>query len=473
VGQVREPIVITEEQYEDIVQHLKAQGIPDQATAAEMARKGEWPPRNGQGDAPVGDGLRLRLTPASQIKIRPVRWVWEDRMPAGALTLIPGREGIGKSLLLVWLTAQLTRGTLPGVHYGTPRPVIYAATEDSWSQTIAPRLIAAGADLDIVYRVEVVEEDVAVLPLTLPRDCNRLGEAIKREGVAMLALDPLMSVIAPSLDTHRDREVRVALEPLVAAADATGCAVAALAHFNKSVSADALNLITGSRAFSAVTRAAIAVARDPDADDDSCVLSQVKNNLGRLDLPSLRYDVLDATVETDEGPTHVGRLRFLGESDRTVSDILGDRSDPDERSDRDEAVEWLCGYLKAQDGEAKRDDIVKAAKADGIAERTLGRARVKARVTTQREGFGQGSVWRLPAFVPQSGHSGQALGAGTNGLTGKTGGADDPASPAAASRAYRCDCCGQEVATPRDMAGFPHVCGDGGRGRFEPVGAGR
>ena len=47
--------------------------------------------------------------------------------------------------------------------------------------------------------------------------------------------------------------------------------------------------------FSAVARAVVAIARDTDSDDGSCVLSQAKNNLGRLDLPSLRY-VIDSVA---------------------------------------------------------------------------------------------------------------------------------------------------------------------------------
>jgi hypothetical protein len=205
----------------------------------------------------------------------------------------------------------------------------------------------------------------------------------------------------------------------VAVADETGCAVAGLAHFNKSVSTDALNLITGSGAFSAVTRAVIAMARDPDAEDGSCVLSQEKNNLGRLDLPSLRYDVLDATVETDEGVAHVGRLRFLGEADRSVSDILGDRSDPEERSEQDEAAEWLTGYLEHEGGEAPAKKVKAEARAAGIAERTLDRARRRAGVTTKREGFGKDAayVWRL-ASTPQVRHVRQDLGAGEHGEHG-------------------------------------------------------
>ena len=129
------------------IRHLMRDPVPD-----------DPPPENG--DAEARADRRLVLTPASQIKPRPVLWGWEDRMPAGHLSLIPGREGIGKSLFLVWLAAQITRGTLPGAYYGSPRAVFYCAAEDSWQHTIVPRLIAAHADLDLVYRIDVesVEE---------------------------------------------------------------------------------------------------------------------------------------------------------------------------------------------------------------------------------------------------------------------------------------------------------------------------
>ncbi|MCK9903776.1 AAA family ATPase [Frankia sp. Cpl3] len=276
--------------------------------------------------------------------------------------------------------------------------MVYAATEDSWSHTIAPRLHVAGADLDLVYRVEV-EHDGACDALTLPRDTDALSREIDQLGVALLAADPLLSLIHAGIDTHRDRDLRTALEPLAAMADLTGCAVVGLAHFNKSASADVLNLITGSRAFSAVARAVLAVARDTDADDGSCVMSQAKNNLGRLDLPSLRYTVESAEVATEEGPAHVGRLVFLGETERSVSDILGDAQtrDPDSRAERDDAATWLAGHLAGQGGEAAWAGLRKAARAEGIAERTLQRARTRAGVVAERSGFPARPVWRLTA----------------------------------------------------------------------------
>ena len=54
----------------------------------------------------------LHLTPASQITVRPVRWLWTDRLPLGTLGLLGGREGVGKTICVYTLGAAITRGTL-------------------------------------------------------------------------------------------------------------------------------------------------------------------------------------------------------------------------------------------------------------------------------------------------------------------------------------------------------------------------
>ena len=340
---------------------------------------------------------RLVVMPASQIKPRPVRWGWKERIPAGHIGLIPGREGIGKSLFLTWMSAQITKGTLPGIYWGQPRSVFYCASEDSWQHTIVPRLIAAGADMDRIFRiaVEIIEAN-SVIELMLPRDCDLLSAAINEHDVALLSLDPLMSFIDAKIDTHHDRELRTALEPLAKMADATGCMIVGLAHFSKGTGSDALNLVTGSRAFTAVVRSVIAIARDDDSDDNRCVVSQVKNNLGRLDLPNLTYIIKSATVETEEGDAYVGRLTFTGETDRTVQDILIAQAEPHGRQELDDAAAWLKGYLSDQGGEAAVKDVKKAAKAEGIAERTLYRAEHRLRITSKRAGYPAHAIWRLP-----------------------------------------------------------------------------
>jgi len=349
---------------------------------------------------------RLRLTQASEITPRPVLWGWQDRMPAAHVSLIPGREGIGKSLLLVWLIAQITRGTLPGVFAGKPRPVLYCATEDSWQHTIAPRLIAAGADLELVYRIEV--EQIAtgsMVELTIPHDCAMVAEQVAELGAAMIAIDPLMSVIARGIDTYNDRDMRTALEPLSRLADDTGCMIVGLAHFNKTATDDPLTLVTGSRAFTAVVRAVVAVARDPESDDGSCVVSQVKNNLGRLDLPSLTYIVRSATVETPEGDADVGRLQFTGESERTVRDILAEAGNVTDRTERAECIEWLSTML-AEGPRRSREIEADADAMHGWSRRTLARARKQLGVRAEQLPTGPKgrSEWwlALPAAAAQN-----------------------------------------------------------------------
>ncbi len=370
-------------------------------------------------------GRQVIVTLASQIRPRPVRWLWPDRIPAGALTLLAGREGIGKSLVGVHLAAELTRGTLPGGRHGRPCRVMFATSEDAWEFTMVPRLLAAGAGLDLIGRVQV-QDDGIVTGLTTPVDVPALAAYIGSHDVVLLVLDPLTSVMDGRIDAHRDREVRKALEPLAQLAEDTGAAVLGNVHLGKGLGTDPVNLILGSRAFSAVARVALVAARDPD-DESSNVLSVEKSNLGRIDVPGLTYRVDGVEIATDEGPASAGLLVWTGETDRRVRDIMADQDG--ERSERDEAAEWLTGYLTDNGGEARAGDVFKAGRKDGHAERTLKRARERAGVASVRAGFAQGTVWRLDPSGPRSGHTGQGLSPGTNGPDAAPIGATDSLTP--------------------------------------------
>lgn len=342
---------------------------------------------------------RVRLTSAAEIKPRPVRWIWRDRIPAGELTLTPGRGGLGKSTFHAWLIAQATRGRLDGCYHGEPRACIIAATEDSWDRTIVPRLIAAGADRALVFRADVVTELGDVVSISLPTDLDDLEYQLTDLRAAVVSVDPLLGVVSERLDTHRDREVRAALQPLAALADRTGVAMLGNAHYTKAAS-DPLTSIMGSSAFANVARAALGFAADLDTEDGSCVISQVKNNLGRLDLPSLRYRVDEATVDTDEGPASVGRLVMCGTSERSVADILRGGPTADDAQPIDLAVDWLRDVLG--DGPVASADVKKWARQAEITDRTLQRAREKLGVSVTRDDSARGrpTVWGLPDYVP-------------------------------------------------------------------------
>ncbi len=336
-------------------------------------------------DAAPPVGRRARVTWANDIRMRPVVWAWMDafegRIPTGSLSVAAGREGTGKSTFGIWMTAQITRGTLPGHLFGTPRRVLYVAVEDSWEHTLAPRLAAAGADLTMVGRFDVVIEDDEQVTLCLPHDNRLLELAILEHDVALVVMDPLMSLISEKIDTHMTRSVRQALDPLARLADRTSCLLLGIAHFNKGASSDPSSLITGSGAFKDVPRSVFGFVRDTDSEDGVRVMTQTKNSLGRDDLPSLAYVIEDAVGDTTDGPAHVGRLCWKGESDRTAQEILRDSgSTPEDRDERADAATWLRDYLMDQGAEAGAKAVQQAGRAAGFSADALKRAKSKAGV---------------------------------------------------------------------------------------------
>jgi len=362
---------------------------PDEVRkAAQEAGQAERPPAKPE----------LRVTPVSQIKVKATEWLWHHRIPLGALTLLPGREGTGKSMAGAWLAARVTTGTLPGVYEGVPRGCFYAAREDDYERTIAPRLIAAGADLDRVFRIEV-EDSGSTVELVLPLHIDLLRDGIRKHDVALLFLDPLISSVAAGLDTHKDREARSALEPLAALAMETDSSVVGLAHFSKAMTTDALNLVMASKAFTAVPRAVIGMARDDEADEDNAVvMSQVKSNLGPLDIPSLKFLFQAVTVDTEDGRgAHVGRLVEAGETDRSVTDILTGRGDEADQDTWNGAAWWLYDRIISAGGEVAARETMDAAKSVGHSKDSIKRASRKLDLVKRRDGFQGPWVWVFDA----------------------------------------------------------------------------
>ena len=351
---------------------------------------------------------QLKLTPASSIKPRPIRWLWRDRLPLGAFTLLAGREGIGKTICAYTLAADVTRGLLAGDCYGKPRAVIVVATEDTWEYTIVPRLIAAGADLDLVYRADAVTADGSEIPLILPADNSALAEAAVEVGAALIILDPLISRLDERKDSHNDRESRTMLEPLAKLADKTNATVLGLIHLNKSATTDPLSAIMASRAFVAVARAVLFAAADP-ADEHLRLLGLVKNNLGRVDLPTLVFRIVEHVItEGTHEAIQTGKLEWQGETDRRIRDVLEavaghvpagviHQVDP---LDKDEAAAWLWDFMMLQKQQGLIDVdwkmIKDAAKDAGHTEKVLKRVRQKIGLTFKYVGFPRRSVWSLP-----------------------------------------------------------------------------
>ncbi|MGO2986495.1 MAG: AAA family ATPase, partial [Brevibacterium aurantiacum] len=123
---------------------------------------------------------QLKLTRASAIRTERIEWLVDCWVPKASVTLLAGREGIGKSTIAVDWAAQATTGQLTG----QPMTVGYVVTEDSRSHTVVPRLKAAGANLDRVLFIDadIPDADDPTVRydgvLDLPQDFPILAETI-------------------------------------------------------------------------------------------------------------------------------------------------------------------------------------------------------------------------------------------------------------------------------------------------------
>jgi hypothetical protein len=277
--------------------------------------------------------------------------------------------------------------------------VLIAAAEDSWEHTIVPRLMAAGADLSRVARIQVFNLDVLSSDqVDLPRDLERLRGLIIDESVALVVLDPLVSRLGAQLDTHKDAEVRRALEPLKAIADDTKTAFLGLIHLNKSGGQDPLNQIMASRAFGAVARSTLFAMKSGD-DEDAYLLGNPKNNLGKKAV-TLTYRIDGHHVtDTPEGEEiWTAKIRWTGETDQSIQDALSEADQGEVAGSTQDAIARLKDYLTDSGGGADSALAKKHAKECGHNERTLQRARHKLGVTIESvEGvFPRRTHWVLP-----------------------------------------------------------------------------
>ena len=182
------------------------------------------------------------------------------------LHIIAGRPSTSKSTITLGWVAQITTGKdwIDGSPCDGGRVVIWSG-EDAADDTIVPRLIAAGADLSMVKIVTTTTESKgAKRPFSPATDMAALNAAMRDlDDVAMLILDPVVSVVGAKQDSHKNSEVRGALQPVVDLAEQLDIAVLGVSHFTKGTAGgDPIERVTGSLAFGAVPRIVFATVAE-------------------------------------------------------------------------------------------------------------------------------------------------------------------------------------------------------------------
>ena len=244
------------------------------------------------------DELRLDIVRMSDVQVEPIRWLWKGRLARGKLALLMGDPGLGKSLITHWLAARVSvGGDWPDAGQCERAAAIVFTIEDSLSDTVKPRLVAAGADMDRVLSVRGVVNPKASLDekmFALEEHIGLLEALIVEEGASLVVMDPVSAYLGANVNSHKEADVRRVLGPLSLMAERTGVAVLMVIHLNKGKDIAALNRATGSVAFPAVSRIVLGVVADPtDEDNKRRLLLPLKCNIARMP-PGLGYRIESA-----------------------------------------------------------------------------------------------------------------------------------------------------------------------------------
>lgn len=357
----------------------------------------------------------LVVRPASTIRPRPIRWAWAERVPLGAVTLLAGRQGLGKSTLAARLAADFTRGKLEGDLAGQPAAALVASYEDP-APILAARLRAAGADLALAGVVSLHEDGVEGL-LTLPRDLALLAERARAWRARLLVIDPLVAGLDGRIDAHRDRDVRRALAPLAKLAEELELAVLAVIHLRKGGASEALDRVSSSIAFTAAARSVLAFGPGEDAENGERVVAVAKSNW-TAPPPSLALRLRGAELEVGGEQLSASTIEFVGECAISADELLvPERREP--ASEREAAREWLAAQL-ADGAPQFTSDLIDAARAADVSRRTLFRAAAEleraGELVRERGGFPARAIWRATSCASRLG----TTGGGTTGTTGVT-----------------------------------------------------
>jgi len=280
-----------------------------------------------------------------------VDWLWYPYIPFGKLTIVQGNPGEGKTFFAMQLAAACTNQKfLPDMEPFEPFNMIFQTAEDGLGDTVKPRLVSSGADLQRVLVIDDAEN-----PLTLADD--RIEKAIRENNAKLMVIDPLQAFLGANVDMNRANEVRPVFRKLADIAQSTGCAIVMIGHLNKASGTQSTYRGLGSIDIAAVVRSILFVGKVKD-DPTTRVIVHEKSSLAP---PG---QALAFSLGDQKG------FRWIGAYDISAEDLLAGGEGTKAELKQEQAMKLIYEFLS--DGrEVSVAELNKEAIERGISERTV------------------------------------------------------------------------------------------------------
>jgi putative DNA primase/helicase len=232
---------------------------------------------------------RITSLNAAAVKPKAQRWLWPNRVPAGAITWGVGKPGNAKSLWATDLAARISSGAdFPDGTKNTsgPKKVLMYCGEDDIERTVTPRLIAARANLANIELLdnqsfEIYDKEYNRIDrreIDLSTDVKVISQLVyEHPDIVLLIIDPTTGVYG---NKNHDKDMRPVMNELSDLCSKRGLTIVGITHTNKRGDAAAIDQIQGASSIAGAARAAWLFTRDPESDDEHAhAMTCIKANL--------------------------------------------------------------------------------------------------------------------------------------------------------------------------------------------------
>lgn len=329
-------------------------------------------------------GEEVHAVRLSEVAPEKIEYLWRPWLMARKVMALYGDPDEGKTFAAVDMCARLTRGAeWPDGQPSTgAADVLYLTSEDGLGDTIVPRAIVAGANLERFHAVGAGDTSGMTL--------DTLGRLLEETNARLVVLDPLQTFLQ-GVDMFRANQTRPIMAKFIALAEQHNTTILLLGHMTKGAADRAKYRMQGSIDIIGACRFAMMAGHRPD-NEERHVLIPTKLNLGKKPR-ALGYTLGDSGVV---GYEDVGRITWTGAEDVSAAEALQPDAPPDaEARSRGQAVEFLRGALA--NGPRLARDVYSEAAGHGIAERTLKRAKIDVGVCARQPTIPGPWIWSLAA----------------------------------------------------------------------------
>lgn len=338
---------------------------------------------------------RPRVWTASQMApSQPIRWLARHLIPRGAITLLIGEEGIGKSLYWVLLAAALTRGEARpelGIEAGEPKHIVLLLGENGWANMDRPRLEEAGADLDYIHLIATSEDGTGSPAFTA--FTQRLVEELPF-APALIVADPWLDTVPGNYSVKDGQQAKAALRPWREVAVKHDCGVLLVCHTNRQTTANARDKYGATSELRKTARMSLFAQLDDETE--LLTIGPEKSNIVPRGVNASQFRI--TTCEREGFEDGIPVLAYVGATDYTATDLLAAKFEADrdggDQAPRNEVDNIIKEILR--DGPVASNDVFKQAEQAGVSKDQAKRAKARLRIEARKEGDG-GWYWVLPS----------------------------------------------------------------------------